>query len=52
MAEVIVTRPFPEPLFTSRRDFASRIQMRATHQIVAEFFGSVDGDLFWPRRRR
>ncbi len=57
MTEVIVTRPFPEPLFTSRRDyFASRIQVTATQslfdQIVAEFFASVDGDLFWPRRRR
>ena len=56
MTEVIVTRPFPEPLFTSRRDyFASRIQATATHslfdQIVEEFFASVDGHLFWPRRR-
>ena len=57
--EVMVSRPFPEPLFaSSRRDaFApSRIQMTVTpsffDQIVEEFFASFDDDLFWPRRRR
>jgi curved DNA-binding protein CbpA len=56
--EVIVSGPFPEPLFTSRRDsFAPfRIQqLTATRsffdQIVNEFFASFDDDLFWPRRR-
>ena len=56
--EVMVSGPFPEPLFASRRDsFApSRIQVTATRsffdQIVEEFFASFDDDLFWPRRRR
>src|SRR5688572_27779472 len=56
--EVIVSGPFPEPLFASRRDFVtpSRIQqLTATRpsfdQIVEELFASFDDDLFWPRRR-
>ena len=57
MREVLVSGPFPEPLFSSRRDsFASRIQVTATQslfdRIVEEFFASFDDDLFWPRRRR
>ena len=57
MREVIVSRPFPEPLFLSHRDYlASRIQVTATpsifDQIVEQFFASFDDDLFWPRRRR
>ena len=56
--DVMVSGPFPEPLFASRRDsFApSRIQMTVTRsffdQIVEEFFASFDDDLFWPRRRQ
>lgn len=55
--EVIVSRPFPEPPFASRRtSFASRIQVTATRsffdQLVEEFFVSFDDDLFWPRRHR
>jgi hypothetical protein len=48
----MVSGPFPEPLFASRRDsFApSRIQVTATwsffDQIVEEFFASFDDDLF------
>ena len=47
----MVSGPFPEPLFASRRDsFAhSRIQVTATRsffdQIVEEFFASFDDDL-------
>ena len=57
MTEVIVTRPFPEPLFTSRRDyFASRIQVTATQSLLDQIFdafsASIDDDLFWQRRRR
>ena len=52
MTEVIVTRPFPEPLFPSHRDYlASRIQVTATQsifdRIVEQFFASFDEDLFW-----
>jgi curved DNA-binding protein CbpA len=55
--QVIVSRPFPEPLFSSRRDsFPSRIHVTATQslfdQIVDEFFASFDDHLFWPRRWR
>lgn len=56
--DVMVSRPFPEPLFASRREsFAhSRLQVTATRslldQIVEEFFASFDDDLFCRRRWR
>jgi hypothetical protein len=48
----MVSGPFPEPLFTSRRDSFPRsgIQVTATRsffdQLVEEFFASFDDHLF------
>jgi hypothetical protein len=54
----MVSGPFPEPLFASRRDSFARsgIQVTATRsffdQIVEEFFAPFDDEMFGPRRRR
>ena len=52
--ELILTRPFAEPLFSSRRpDFGIPATIRLSlflDEIVEEFFGSVDDDWFRARR--